>query len=50
MSVAGYAITTLQDVLNLGSEARMNYPGQQGNISEIGPIGQDTSTSPLTDH
>jgi 4-alpha-glucanotransferase len=28
MSVADYAITPLQDVLSLGSEARMNRPGQ----------------------
>lgn len=28
MSTADYAITPLQDVLNLGSEARMNRPGQ----------------------
>jgi 4-alpha-glucanotransferase len=28
MSVADYAITPLQDVLSLGSEARMNFPGQ----------------------
>ena len=27
MSVANYAITPLQDVLSLGSEARMNRPG-----------------------
>ena len=27
-SVADYAITPLQDVLNLGSEARMNFPGR----------------------
>ena len=33
-SVADFAITPLQDVLNLGSEARMNFPGQpQGNWS-----------------
>lgn len=31
-SVADYAITPLQDVLNLGTEARMNFPGKpQGN-------------------
>ncbi len=29
MSVADYALTTLQDVLNLGAEARMNYPGRE---------------------
>jgi 4-alpha-glucanotransferase len=28
MSVADYAITPLQDVLSLGSEARMNWPGR----------------------
>ena len=27
MSVANYAIAPLQDVLSLGSEARMNLPG-----------------------
>src|SRR5262249_4456316 len=27
-SVANYALTTLQDVLDLGSEARMNFPGK----------------------
>jgi 4-alpha-glucanotransferase len=33
-SVADYAITPLQDVLNLGTEARMNFPGKpQGNWS-----------------
>ncbi len=33
-SVADYAIAPLQDVLNLGSEARMNFPGRpQGNWS-----------------
>jgi 4-alpha-glucanotransferase len=33
-SVADYAITPLQDVLNLGTEARMNFPGRpQGNWS-----------------
>jgi 4-alpha-glucanotransferase len=33
-SVANYAVTTLQDVLDLGSEARMNFPGQSvGNWS-----------------
>jgi 4-alpha-glucanotransferase len=31
-SVARYAIAPLQDVLNLGAEARMNFPGKsQGN-------------------
>jgi 4-alpha-glucanotransferase len=31
-SVAYYAITPLQDILNLGPEARMNFPGKpQGN-------------------
>ncbi|WP_322814607.1 4-alpha-glucanotransferase [Chloroflexus sp.] len=30
MSVANYAITPLQDVLRLGSEARMNIPGRLG--------------------
>lgn len=30
MSVANYAITPLQDVLRLGSEARMNTPGRLG--------------------
>lgn len=30
MSVASYAITPLQDVLRLGSEARMNIPGRLG--------------------
>ncbi len=31
-SVAYYAIAPLQDVLNLGAEARMNFPGKpQGN-------------------
>jgi 4-alpha-glucanotransferase len=29
-SVADYAITPLQDVLDLGGEARMNFPGQAG--------------------
>jgi 4-alpha-glucanotransferase len=29
MSVADLAMTTLQDVLNLGSEARMNFPGKE---------------------
>jgi 4-alpha-glucanotransferase len=34
MSVADFALTTLQDVLNLGSEARMNFPGKEsGNWS-----------------
>jgi 4-alpha-glucanotransferase len=33
-SVADYALTPLQDVLNLGSEARMNFPGRgDGNWS-----------------
>ncbi len=33
-SVADYAITPLQDVLSLGTEARMNFPGRpQGNWS-----------------
>jgi 4-alpha-glucanotransferase len=33
-SVADYAITPLQDMLNLGSEGRMNFPGRpQGNWS-----------------
>jgi 4-alpha-glucanotransferase len=33
-SVANYAVTTLQDVLDLGSEARMNFPGKEsGNWS-----------------
>jgi len=32
MSVASYAVAPLQDILNLGSEARMNFPGRpQGN-------------------
>jgi len=26
--VADYAVAPLQDVLNLGSEARMNFPGR----------------------
>lgn len=30
MSVADLALTTLQDVLDLGSEARMNFPGHEG--------------------
>ena len=30
MSVSDYALTTLQDVLNLGTESRMNYPGHAG--------------------
>jgi len=30
MSVANYAITPLQDILRLGSEARMNTPGRLG--------------------
>lgn len=30
MSVADFALTTLQDVLNLDSTARMNLPGHQG--------------------
>jgi 4-alpha-glucanotransferase len=30
MSVADYALATLQDVLNLGTEGRMNYPGHDG--------------------
>jgi 4-alpha-glucanotransferase len=30
MSVANYVITPLQDVLRLGSEARMNMPGRLG--------------------
>lgn len=29
-SVAAFAIAPMQDLLNLGSEARMNYPGQVG--------------------
>ena len=28
-SVANYAVTTLQDVLDLGTEARMNFPGKE---------------------
>ena len=32
--MANYALTTLQDVLDLGSEARMNFPGKSsGNWS-----------------
>ena len=30
MSVARYAVVPLQDVLQLGSEARMNTPGEAG--------------------
>jgi 4-alpha-glucanotransferase len=29
-SVAGYAIAPMQDILNLGSSARMNFPGRMG--------------------
>src|SRR5262249_22492671 len=29
-SVADYALCPLQDVLNLGTEARMNFPGKAG--------------------
>lgn len=29
-SIAQWSITTMQDVLNLGSEGRMNIPGQAG--------------------
>jgi 4-alpha-glucanotransferase len=30
-SVADYAIAPLQDLLNLGTEARMNHPGRPAN-------------------
>jgi len=31
-SVADYAVAPMQDILNLGTEARMNFPGKpQGN-------------------
>jgi 4-alpha-glucanotransferase len=48
-SVAGYAVAPLQDLLGLGPEARMNFPGTLGGNNWVWRTSEDVLTDAFRD-